>query len=74
MASEIEDPEPSHGGAAVREMTQQEPGARAEERSSELSQIPFEPGQVIHGKYELLRLLGVGGVGYVVAARHIGFD
>jgi serine/threonine protein kinase len=70
MASEIEDPEPSSRGAAVREMTQQDPGARTEE----LSQIPFEPGQVIHGKYELLRMLGVGGVGYVVAARHIGFD
>jgi len=70
MASEIEDPEPSSRGAAVREMTQQDPGARTED----LSQIPFEPGQVIHGKYELLRMLGVGGVGYVVAARHIGFD
>ena len=70
MASEIEDPEPSSHGAAVRELTQQDPGARTEE----LSDIAFEPGQVIHGKYELLRLLGVGGVGYVVAARHIGFD
>ena len=70
MASEIEDREPDSRGAVVREMTQQESGARTEERS----QLPFEPGQVIHGKYELLRLLGVGGVGYVVAARHIGFD
>lgn len=72
MASEIEDPEPEPGsrGAAVREMTQQELAARTDD----LSQIPFEPGQVIHGKYELLRLLGVGGVGYVVAARHVGFD
>lgn len=73
MASEIEDSEPGSRGVAVRELSQQEQ-QQDPARTDELSQIPFEPGQVIHGKYELLRLLGVGGVGYVVAARHIGFD
>jgi serine/threonine-protein kinase len=68
MASEIEDPEPGSRVATVRKMTQQDTGI------ADLQPVPFEPGQVIHGKYELLRLLGCGGVGYVVAARHIGFD
>jgi serine/threonine protein kinase len=36
--------------------------------------MPFDTGQVIVGKYQILRLIGTGGVGFVVAARHIGFD
>lgn len=68
MASETEDLEPGSGNASVSNVAQQDPGP------TDPAQVPFEPGQVIHGKYELLRLLGSGGVGYVVAARHIGFD
>ena len=36
--------------------------------------IPFQPGEVIVGKYKVIRLIGTGGVGFVVSARHIGFD
>jgi serine/threonine-protein kinase len=34
-------------------------------------ELPFVPGQVIVGKYEIIDLIGVGGVGFVVAANHI---
>jgi eukaryotic-like serine/threonine-protein kinase len=34
-------------------------------------QLPFEPGEVIAGKYEMIGLIGSGGMGYVVSARHI---
>jgi serine/threonine protein kinase len=34
----------------------------------------LETGQVIAGKYEILRPLGAGGVGVVVAARHLGLN
>ena len=33
--------------------------------------MPFERGQVVGRKYEIIDLLGVGGVGFVVAANHI---
>ncbi len=33
--------------------------------------MPFEPGQIVGRKYEVIELLGVGGVGFVVAANHI---
>jgi serine/threonine-protein kinase len=36
--------------------------------------LPFQPGEVIGGKYEIIRLIGTGGVGFVVSARHVGFD
>ena len=35
---------------------------------------PFERGQVLAGKYRVEQLIGVGGVGFVVAARHLGLD
>jgi eukaryotic-like serine/threonine-protein kinase len=33
--------------------------------------MPFAPGQIVGRKYEIIELIGVGGVGYVVAANHI---
>jgi serine/threonine-protein kinase len=33
--------------------------------------MPFSIGQMIAGKFEITQLLGVGGVGFVVAANHI---
>jgi eukaryotic-like serine/threonine-protein kinase len=34
-------------------------------------EMPFVPGEVVVGKYEVIDLLGVGGVGFVVSANHI---
>ncbi|HEY5960914.1 MAG TPA: protein kinase [Polyangiaceae bacterium] len=34
-------------------------------------QMPFATGEVIAAKYEVTELIGVGGVGFVVAAKHI---
>lgn len=34
-------------------------------------EMPFVPGEIVAGKYEVIELLGVGGVGFVVAANHI---
>jgi serine/threonine protein kinase len=36
--------------------------------------LPFEAGEVIAGKYRVQKLIGVGGVGFVVAATHVGLD
>ena len=36
--------------------------------------MSFEPGTVIAGKYRVERLLGEGGMGVVLAARHLGLD
>jgi eukaryotic-like serine/threonine-protein kinase len=36
--------------------------------------MSVRPGDVIAGKYEVLRLLGSGGMAFVVAARHIELD
>jgi serine/threonine protein kinase len=33
--------------------------------------MPFSPGQIINGKYEVVELIGVGGLGFVVAANHV---
>jgi eukaryotic-like serine/threonine-protein kinase len=33
--------------------------------------MPFVPGQVINDKYEIVELIGVGGLGFVVAALHV---
>ena len=38
------------------------------------SVLPCDAGTIILGKYEVLRLIGTGGVGFVLSARHIGFD
>lgn len=34
-------------------------------------QVPFAVGEVIAGKYEVTGLLGSGGMGYVISARHV---
>jgi eukaryotic-like serine/threonine-protein kinase len=34
-------------------------------------EMPFAPGHIISGKYEVIDLIGSGGMGYVVSARHI---
>jgi serine/threonine-protein kinase len=33
--------------------------------------MPFRPGEVIAGKYEIIKLIGTGGMGFVVVANHI---
>jgi serine/threonine protein kinase len=40
-------------------------------RAEEPFEMPFSIGQVIAKKFEITQLLGVGGVGFVVAANHI---
>jgi len=34
-------------------------------------EMPFAPGDVIAGKYEVVKLIGSGGMGYVVSAMHV---
>jgi serine/threonine protein kinase len=36
--------------------------------------LPFAPGEIIAGKYRIQKLIGIGGVGFVVAATHVGLD
>jgi eukaryotic-like serine/threonine-protein kinase len=36
--------------------------------------LPFRTGEVVAGKYVIDRLVGEGGMGYVVAARHVDLD
>ena len=40
-------------------------------QESEPFRMPFQPGEVLAGKYEIEGLLGVGGIGFVVAAKHL---
>ena len=42
--------------------------------SSNAFNFPFEPGDVVAGRYCVRELIGVGGVGFVVAATHIDLD
>ncbi|MEY2933543.1 MAG: hypothetical protein RL033_4292, partial [Pseudomonadota bacterium] len=34
-------------------------------------EMPFNPGEILAGKYEVLGLIGVGGLGFVVSANHV---
>src|SRR5258708_18865565 len=36
--------------------------------------MPFRVGEIIARKYEVIQLLGCGGMGFVVAARHVELD
>ncbi|HOU94097.1 MAG TPA: hypothetical protein PLU22_23765, partial [Polyangiaceae bacterium] len=42
--------------------------------STEWSAAPVKPGDVIAGKFRVEQVLGSGGVGVVVAARHLQLD
>src|SRR5579862_6688342 len=39
-----------------------------------MSTASVQPGDVLAGKYRVERILGSGGMGYVVAARHLQLD
>lgn len=41
---------------------------------SDDDELPFRPGDVVAGKYRVERVLGAGGMGYVIAARHLQLD
>jgi serine/threonine-protein kinase len=36
--------------------------------------MPFVEGEVLAGKYQIVRLIGAGGMGYVVSANHLELD
>jgi serine/threonine-protein kinase len=37
----------------------------------DIVEMPFAPGEMVAGKYEIVGLIGSGGMGYVVAALHV---
>jgi len=37
----------------------------------DIVELPFAPGEIIGGKYEIIGLIGTGGMGYVVSAMHV---
>ncbi|MDF3070212.1 MAG: serine/threonine protein kinase [Polyangiaceae bacterium] len=47
------------------------PASGLQALSQEPLQIPFVVGDVVAGKYEVKGLLGSGGMGYVISARHL---
>lgn len=49
-------------------------GTPASRMSTEWSVAPVQPGDVIGGKFKVEQVLGSGGVGVVVAARHLQLD
>ena len=61
--------------APTNQPRSQEP-ALASGLQSSLDEVamPFVAGQVIAGKYEVIRLIGAGAMGFVVAAHHIDLD
>src|SRR5262245_43180969 len=66
-----------HGrsGAEGRVLTQSQPretypSSGLQPLSQDPVQIPFAVGDVIAGKYEVTGVLGSGGMGYVISARH----
>ena len=62
-------------GAEAEALTQSQPretfpSSGLQPLSQEPLQIPFAVGDVIADKYEVVGLLGTGGMGYVISARH----
>jgi eukaryotic-like serine/threonine-protein kinase len=62
-------------GAEAETLTQSQPretfpSSGLQPLSQEPLQIPFAVGDVIADKYEVVGLLGTGGMGYVISARH----
>ena len=55
----------SHGNARARQPSSSQPSSQAP------FQMPFAIGQVVNDKYEVVELIGVGGLGFVVAALHV---
>jgi eukaryotic-like serine/threonine-protein kinase len=63
-------------GAEAPALTQSQaretfPASGLQPLSQEPLQVPFAVGDVIASKYEVTGLLGAGGMGYVISARHI---
>src|SRR4028119_1703753 len=67
------DARPRQNAEAVRVVQGRRPQA-GEGDSSRGRPVSLDPGEVVGGKYALERVLGVGGVGVVIAARHVEFD
>jgi serine/threonine protein kinase len=63
-----QEPEPEHAGGTLAG-----PGPQTVFGPPPFT-MPFSPGQVLAGKYEVVSLIGVGGISFVVAALHRGFD
>ncbi len=66
---------PGRIGAEAIALTQSQPretfpASGLQALSSEPLQVPFAVGDVVAGKYEVTGLLGSGGMGYVISARH----
>jgi serine/threonine-protein kinase len=58
-------------GSAVSKAGVQKAPQSGNQLAVEPIAMPFRAGDVICGKYEILKLIGTGGMGFVVAANHI---
>ncbi len=55
--------------------TNDEVGSSREPKGGALQfDLPFAPGEILVDKYCVQKLIGTGGVGFVVAATHVGLD